>query len=47
MLKILKFFENFENYDARQMRVISSGKCHVISHKKFKVTYWAVCGQLI
>ena len=26
MLKILKFFENFENYDARQMRVISSGK---------------------
>ena len=36
MLKILKIFENFENYDARQMRVISSGKCHVISHKKIQ-----------
>ena len=35
MLKILKIFENFENYDARQMRVISSGKLQMRRTRHF------------
>ena len=35
MLKILKIFENFENYDACQMRVISSGKLQMRRARHF------------